>query len=83
MARKIRLSKKDGYLIAFGIIISIFFQSLSETIHHGQVVFGYSDSSIFLGSLVVTISFGILLWLFLRGIEDKDKQPNNLAMAKA
>jgi uncharacterized protein YacL len=71
MAKKLKLSKKDAYLVAFGIIISFMIQSFFDAIHNGLEFFNASKTTIFVGSIISVVIFFILTFVFLEYIEDK------------
>ena len=73
MTRKIKLSKKDAFLVAFGILISFMIQSVSDAVRNGMEFFNYSKTSIFEGSIISAVAFVILTLVFLNTIDDKDK----------
>jgi len=76
MAKKIRLVRRDGYLVILGVIISFFIQALFDSIHEGQTIFKYNESVIFVGSISTTVFFGIVLVLFLSLANGQKEEAN-------
>ncbi len=71
MASAIKLSKKDVYLVALGVIISFMIQSIFDVVHEAQVYFNFDQQSIFIGSIFAALIFTAFFFIFSRNLESK------------
>jgi hypothetical protein len=70
MAKKIKLTRKDSYLIVIGVLISFMIQSLTDALHLGDEILHVSLTVQFFSAILVATIFVMLTLLFLRNVEE-------------
>jgi hypothetical protein len=70
MSKKIKLTRKDSYLIIIGVLISFMIQSLTDALHISNEIFHTSLTIQFFSAILTTVIFVILTVIFLRNLEE-------------
>lgn len=74
MAKKIKLTRKESYLIILGVVISFMIQSLSDAVHLYNQILNVSLTLQFITAISVAILFIGLTFLFLKKVEEKPER---------